>query len=89
MVKVVDKIEDLHCVNCLNCFTNTYGESYCFYPRSQDKRQEVDDKDWCEQDGEWLVEYENGRLQAWDRTTIIALFSQAQIEAAEKILETS
>jgi len=52
--KIVDKIEDLNCTTCL-CCKLVDGYHICFYPQDIDERQEVDETDFCEEYGCWLI----------------------------------
>jgi hypothetical protein len=57
--RIIDKIEDLNCTTCL-CCKSVDGYNICFYPQDIDARQEVDESDFCEEAGRWLLKGTRG-----------------------------
>ena len=53
--KVIENIADLNCTNCLNVKKVSDG-FMCCYTRNLDEWQFVDESDFCQECGCWLVQ---------------------------------
>ena len=83
--RIIDKIEDLNCTTCLGC-KSVDGYSICFYPQDIDQRQEVDESDFCEEAGRWLLKGTRG-VEEVSRAYAIECFAGKQFPQEEKLSE--
>jgi hypothetical protein len=72
--KIVKNADELNCTNCLNASDVVDGHM-CFYSHDLDKRQFVDENDFCQEFGLWLINDKPGETNIYMHAGAVHFFS--------------
>lgn len=87
MANVSKSISEINCVNCMHSKQVDDNEHYCYFPRDPEQRFEVDDSDFCGENGAWLVVGPDNKIIEADRLKAARILFELA-NCGQRVLDT-